>query len=273
MAAGLPRILLLGAGRMGGALLQAWLAQRCVQGPPVVLEPTPTASLKALANGGDVRLNPPPGANTPDIAIIAIKPQSFEIGLAALKPYLGAKTAILSVAAGKTVASLAEALGTERAIIRTMPNSAAAVAKSMTVAFANAHVTAALRDQCTALLRAAGDVAWIGDEAQMDAVTALSGSGPAYAFYLVECLAAAGVAQGLDPQLAMRLARSAVTGAGALLTNRSEAPAILRAEVTSPGGTTEAALRILMDDGVLASRFQDAVRAATERGQSLNRGS
>jgi pyrroline-5-carboxylate reductase len=267
-----PRVLLLGAGRMGGALLDGWLTQNALQGPPTVLEPTPTAALKARANGGEVRLNPQAGANAPDIAVVAVKPQSFAAGLAALKPFLSPKTVILSVAAGRSVKAIAAQLGEDRVVVRAMPNTPAAIGKGITVVYAPPGLDPGVKQQCTALLTAAGEVVYIDDEAKMDAVTAVSGSGPAYVFHLVECLAAAGVAEGLDPELAMRLARATVAGSGALLTHRSESAATLRAEVTSPGGTTEAALRVLTAENALATLFRDAVAAATARGRMLGSG-
>jgi pyrroline-5-carboxylate reductase len=269
MMAPRPRVLLLGAGRMGGALLESWLKQSALQGPPIVLEPTPTVALKARANAGELRLNPQAGANIPDIAVIAIKPQSFAAGFAALKPFLGPKTALLSVAAGKPIKTIATALGEDRVILRAMPNTAASIGKGITAIYAPPGVDPAVKEQCSALLSTAGEVVFIDDESKMDAVTALSGSGPAYVFYLVECLAAAGVAEGLEPELAMRLARATVAGAGGMLEARSESAATLRTEVTSPGGTTEAALRLLMAEDALPKLLREAIAAAVARGHVL----
>jgi len=264
-----PRVLLLGAGRMGGALLDGWLKQTAVQGPPIILEPTPTVGLKSRANAGEVRLNPQAGANAPDIAVLAIKPQSFAAGLAALKPFLSPKTVVLSIAAGKTVASIAAVLGEDRVILRAMPNTPAAIGKGITALYAPSGLDPVVKDQCTALLATTGEVVDIDDESKMDAVTAISGSGPAYIFHVVECLAAAGVAEGLPPELAMRLARATISGSGALLADRTESAATLRTEVTSPGGTTEAALRVLMGEQALSKLFREAVAAAVARGQAL----
>lgn len=267
-----PRVLLLGAGRMGGALLEGWLARNALQGPPIVLEPTPMVQLRQRANAGEVRLNPQAGANAPDIAVVAVKPQSFAAAFAAVKPFLSPKTVILSVAAGKTVKAIADLLGGARLVVRAMPNIPAAIGRGITVVYAPADLDPALKEQCTALLSAAGEVAYIEDEAQMDAVTAVSGSGPAYVFHFVECLAAAGVAEGLDPELAMRIARATVSGSGALLAERGESAGTLRTEVTSPGGTTEAALRVLMREAGLGALMREAVAAAVARGRMLGDG-
>ena len=264
-----PRVLLLGAGRIGSALLEGWLRQNALEGPPVVLEPTPTAALRAYAKSGQVRHNPWPGANTPDIAVVAVKPQSFDAGFNTLAPFLSPTTAILSVAAGKTIGFIAGSLGTDRPVVRAMPNTPAAIGKGMTVACASPLVDEKLKAQCTRLLEAVGSVEWVEDEKLMDAVTALSGSGPAYVFYLAECLAAAGVEEGLAPQLAAKLARATVMGSGALLEARQDPPSALRSEVTSPGGTTEAALKVLTAKDGLEPLLKRALKAAAERGRAL----
>jgi pyrroline-5-carboxylate reductase len=264
-----PRVLLLGAGRIGTALLEGWLARHALEGPPLVIEPTPTAALRAYAKEGRIRHNPWPGANTPDIAVMAIKPQSFDSGFNSLAPYLSPSTAILSVAAGKTIQTIKGGLGADRRIVRAMPNTPAAIGKGITVACAGPGVGETLKRQCTSLLEAVGVVEWIEDEGLMDAVTALSGSGPAYLFYLCECLTQAGIAEGLAPALAARLARVTLSGAGALLEARSDSPEALRSEVTSPGGTTEAALKVLMAKDGLEPLFRRALAAAAERGRAL----
>jgi len=269
MASESPRVLLLGAGRMGTALLDGWLSKHALKGPPVVLEPTPTSALKARANAGELRLNPQAGANAPEIVVVAVKPQSFAAGFAALKPFLTPKTAILSVAAGKTVASLGAVLGEDRPIVRAMPNTPAAVGRGITVSCANARVTPAQRGVCDGLLAAVGEIGWVEDEALIDAVTAVSGSGPAYVFLLIECMAEAGVAAGLPAELAMRLARATVIGSGELARLSRDPPAVLRQNVTSPGGTTRAALDVLMAPGGLAALMTKAIAAAAARSREL----
>jgi pyrroline-5-carboxylate reductase len=272
MIAARPRVLLLGAGRMGAALLEGWLRESAVQGPPIVLEPTPTVALKARANAGEVRLNPQAGANAPDIAVIAVKPQSFAAGFAALKPFLTPKTVVLSIAAGKTVKAIAGQLGDERLILRAMPNTPASIGRGITAVYAPPGTDTVVKDQCASLLTTAGAVVFVDDESQMDAITAISGSGPAYLFHFVECLAAAGEAEGLSPALAMQLARATLSGTGALLEARTDSAATLRAEVTSPGGTTEAALRVLTGEPGLKGLLGEAVAAATARGRMLGGG-
>ena len=267
-----PAVLLMGAGRMGSALLEGWLGGHALRGAPIVLEPKPSDALAGLGREGFIHLNPlvgPQPGSCPDIAVIAVKPQTLEAGLPSLVPWLGPETAVLSIAAGKPIAYFQKALGLGRRIVRAMPNTPAAIGQGMTVACGSEGLTFALQEQACALLRAVGDVAWIEDEGLMDAVTAVSGSGPAYVFLLAEALAEAGVAAGLAPALAQRLARRTVAGAGALLAVRSEEPSTLRIEVTSPGGTTEAALSVLMADPGLKALMVRAVEKATARSRAL----
>lgn len=270
MAEPVGQLLLLGAGRMGGALLAGWQKRGLLASPPVVIEPAPSRALRDAAARGDVVLNPGPGAGpAPTLAVVAVKPQSIEAALSDLKPHLGAATLVLSIAAGVRISKLKALLGKERPIVRAMPNLAAAVGEGITVACIASDVSESARALCTRLLEAVGEVAWIGNEDLLDAVTAVSGSGPAYVFLLAECLAAAGAAQGLSPALAERLARRTVTGAGALLAASDESAASLRESVTSPGGTTEAALKILMDPSGMQDLLTRAVAAATVRARAL----
>jgi pyrroline-5-carboxylate reductase len=177
----------------------------------------------------------------------------------------------LSIAAGKTLATFSEALGADAAIVRAMPNTPAAIGKGITVCVAGGTASEAQRDLCTALLESVGTVAWIDNERLMDAVTALSGSGPAYVFYLIECMAAAGQAVGLPPELADMLARQTVAGAGALVeASETESTATLRRNVTSPNGTTEAALNVLMGENGLAPLLRHAIEAAARRSKELS---
>jgi pyrroline-5-carboxylate reductase len=175
----------------------------------------------------------------------------------------------LSIAAGKPIAFFESALGAESAIVRSMPNTPAAVGAGITAACANRHVSAVQRALCQRLLEAVGDVVWVDDEAQMDAVTAVSGSGPAYVFLLIECLTEAGVAEGLPPDVAEKLARTTVIGSGALAKGAPEAATQLRKNVTSPGGTTEAALKVLMSEDGMGKLMRRAIRAATARSKEL----
>lgn len=264
-----PRILLQGAGRMGFALLSGWLARVAIAPRPAVIEPNPSPEVTALAKSGAIALNTPPEQPV-DIAVIAVKPQVFADAVSALAALLAPSTAVLSIAAGKSLNEMAHLLGRDRPLVRVMPTTPAAIGAGISVACASAQVTPDLHSACTRLLEAGGAVAWIEDEGLMDAVTAVSGSGPAYVFYFVECLAAAGRAAGLDAALALRLARETVTGAGALLKARTDDPGQLRTEVTSPGGTTQAALEVLMGEKGLAELLEAAVEAARKRSVELS---
>jgi pyrroline-5-carboxylate reductase len=260
-------ILMAGAGKMGGAMLSGWLARGLDPGRVVVIEPQPSQDIRALAAKG-IRLNP----STKDIGavatlVVALKPQTFAEAGADLKPFAGADTLVVSIMAGTTIASLQKVCG--GSVVRAMPNTPAAIGRGITVAVAANTVSAAQRAVADALLRATGSVEWVDDEGLMDAVTAVSGSGPAYIFLLAEELARAGVEAGLPAELATKLARETVAGSGELL-HRSELPsATLRQNVTSPGGTTAAALEVLMGDGGLQQLMIRAIAAATRRSKQL----
>jgi pyrroline-5-carboxylate reductase len=233
----------------------------------VVLEPYPSAELSALVTTG-VRLNPPP-RDIGDVAtlVIALKPQMFREAGAMLKSFAASSTLVVSIMAGTTIASISGLCG--GSVVRAMPNTPAAIGRGITVAVAANDVSAGQRAVADALLRATGSVEWIDDESLMDAVTAVSGSGPAYIFLLAEELARAGVAAGLPQELATKLARETVAGSGELLL-RSESPAAtLRQNVTSPGGTTAAALEVLMGPDGMQSLMTRAVAAATRRSKEL----
>ncbi|HEX3937966.1 MAG TPA: pyrroline-5-carboxylate reductase [Xanthobacteraceae bacterium] len=263
-------LVLVGAGKMGGALLEGWLRLGLDPNALVVLEPQPSAEIAALTRRG-LRLNPDAPAlrgSDPAAIVIAIKPQAAAAVLPAIAPLVAAATVVVSIMAGRTLDFLAGVLGRERALIRAMPNTPAAIGRGITVAVAR-NASAAQRTLADGLLSATGAVEWVGDEALMDAVTAVSGSGPAYVFLLAEALAAAGAAAGLPAALADTLARETVAGAGELL-HRSPLPAAaLRENVTSPGGTTAAALEVLMGDGGLAPLMRRAIAAATARSRAL----
>jgi pyrroline-5-carboxylate reductase len=258
-------IALAGAGKMGGAMLTGWLAQGLDPGRVVVIEPSPSADIRALAATG-IKLNPT-DARAVDTLVVAVKPQTFRDAGATLKSLVGTSTLVASIMAGITIASLQEICG--GAVVRAMPNTPAAIGCGITVAVAAADVSIAQRGLADALLRATGSVEWVDDETLMDAVTAVSGSGPAYVFLLAEELARAGIAAGLPEALATKLARETVAGSGELLHRSELASAILRQNVTSPGGTTAAALDVLMGEGGLQGLMTRAVAAATARSKEL----
>ena len=265
-------IVLAGAGKMGGAMLSGWLAQGLDARHLAVIEPHPSEEIRSYLAGG-VRLNPS-AKEAGNIAafVVALKPQAFREAGPALKPYVDATTLVVSIMAGTTIASLAEVLGGKDLgghVVRAMPNTPAAIGRGITVAVAAKNVSRAQRETADGLLRATGSVEWVTDEGLMDAVTAVSGSGPAYIFLLAEELARAGVAAGLPEALATKLARETVAGSGELL-HRSELSAeVLRQNVTSPGGTTAAALAVLMGQDGLQSLLTRAVAAATKRSKEL----
>lgn len=266
---GAARIWLVGAGKMGGALLTGWLQRGLPPAHVTVIDPT----APALADG--VRVATAPTALTndtpaPDVVVLAVKPQIMDQVVPAYRSLAGGQTVFLSVAAGRRIAGFERLLGPTAPVVRTIPNTPAAVHRGMTVACANERVTPLGRALCEALMRAVGDVAWVEDETLIDAVTAVSGSGPAYVFLLAEQLAEAGVQAGLPPDLAAHLARATVVGAGALLDQAAEDPATLRRNVTSPNGTTAAALDVMMDKARgLQPLLTDAVAAATRRSRDL----
>jgi len=258
-------IALAGAGKMGGAMLTGWLAGGLEPARAVVIEPAPSAEIAALAAKG-IRLNPKDLGQV-DTLVIAVKPQSFREAGPALKALVAPSTLVVSIMAGTTMAVLQEVCG--GAVVRAMPNTPAAIGRGITVAVPATNVSREQRATADALLRATGSVEWVDDEALMDAVTAVSGSGPAYIFLLAEELARAGVAAGLPEALATRLARETVAGSGELL-HRSDVPAsTLRQNVTSPGGTTAAALEVLMGKDGLQQLMIRAIAAATARSKEL----
>ncbi len=202
--------------------------------------------------------------------MLAVKPSQIGAVLAECRAAASGQAVVLSIAAGKTVAQLAAVLGTQAAIVRAMPNTPAAIGKGMTALVANANVTAAQRASCAELMAAVGEVAWLEDERHMDAVTAVSGSGPAYVFLLIESLEHAARDVGLAPALARQLALATVSGAAAYAAAASAEPAELRRRVTSPNGTTQAALEVLMHEPGLRELLTRAVRAAAARSRELS---
>ena len=257
-------LVLIGCGRMGGALLDGWLKNGLAPGAVHVVDPNPRPALASL--GVSVNGDLPGG---PAVLVIAVKPQMMADVLPRLS--VGADTLVVSVAAGVTIAAY-EAAFPASAIVRTMPNTPAAIGQGITAIIGNARAGETELQLAETLMSAVGRVVRLEDEGQMDAVTALSGSGPAYVFHMIEAMAAAGAAEGLSPALALELARATVAGAGALAVAEDEDPAKLRENVTSPGGTTAAGLRELMDtDTGLPPLMRRTVSAAAERGRELGK--
>jgi pyrroline-5-carboxylate reductase len=251
---------------MGGALLRGWLASKpaphlCVR------EPQCSAELATLLLDHGIDQTP---KSSSDVMVLAVKPQIMDAVLDEVASFAGSNTVILSVAAGRTVENVARHFGKHTPIVRCMPNLPAEVGRGITAAFANSAVSAQQRQICEKLLLAVGDVVWVDDESLIDVVTAVSGSGPAYVFYLTECLAEAAIAEGLSHDIALQLARATVTGAGELL-HRSPLPVSqLRENVTSPNGTTAAGLSILMGETALKKLMIKTVAAAARRSRELS---
>lgn len=265
-------LLLAGAGRMGGALLKGWLARGLKPGGVFVQEPRPSAEIAALLRQHGISAGASPALpKPPAVLVLAVKPQIMEEALPSLAALAGRNTVVLSIAAGRTLQSIEKHFPPHTAIVRAMPNLPASIGRGITVACANSAVIAAQAAACEALLAAVGEVAWVEDEALLDAVTAVSGSGPAYVFLLAECLAQAARAAGLDAALADKLARATVAGAGELLRQSEDDAAVLRENVTSPGGTTAAALEVLMGPEGLQPLMTKAVAAAASRSRQLSR--
>lgn len=263
-------LVLLGCGKMGSAMLEGWLAQGLSPSSITVLDPYPSARLEALQAEG-LRLNTPlPGA--PAVCLLAVKPQMMAEALPQIGDLTKAGTVFLSIAAGTSIDWFEGALGRRAAIIRAMPNTPAAVQRGITALVGNAQVSEAEMAMAESLLSAVGETVRIEDEAMMDAITGVSGSGPAYVFHMIEALAAGGVAEGLPEDLAMRLAKATVAGAGVLAMEADDDPAQLRVNVTSPQGTTAAALEVLMDHQTgFPPLLKRAVKAAADRSRELGK--
>lgn len=267
-------LLLVGAGKMGSALLRGWLKQAVVPSEQItILEPAAAADLAKLVTAHGLDLNPPIASligGDLSAVVIAVKPQVMADVLPDLRPLVSPQTIFLSIAAGTTIDSIAHHLGQEALIARAMPNTPASIGRGITGLFIPHTFKPDQRATCRRLLAAVGDVVLIDSESLIDVVTAVSGSGPAYVFLLIECLVAAGMDAGLAEDVAKELATATVAGAGELARLSDDSAAQLRHDVTSPGGTTEAALDILMADGELARLMNRAVRAAIERAKELN---
>jgi pyrroline-5-carboxylate reductase len=261
------KLLLVGCGKMGGAMLDGWLARGLAAADVIVAEPVEALrpkkpGLRTAASTSEV-------SERPEVVVLAVKPQSMDTVLPDLKRFADEGSVFLSIAAGKTLTYFASHLGAAAKVVRSMPNTPAAVRQGITVATTAKGVSAAEKKRCHELLEAVGQVLWVDDEALMDPVTALSGSGPAYVFLLVEAMAAAGAKLGLAPEMAMQLARTTVAGSGELLKQSSEPASQLRVNVTSPGGTTAEALKVLMAADGIQPVFDKALAAASRRSKEL----
>ena len=265
-------LLLAGAGKMGGAMLTGWLASGLPAAKVVVQDPGPPPEIAALLAQHGIASHPSVEGlldREPAVMLMAVKPQIMDDVFPPLAKLAGKSTLVLSVAAGRTMAGFEAHLPEGTAVVRSIPNTPAAIGRGITVCVANAHVTAEQRAICDQLLASIGEVGWVDDEDLIDVATAVSGSGPAYVFLLAECLAAAGVEAGLTPELAARLANATVSGAGELIRQSDDTPATLRENVTSPNGTTYAALQVLMSDTGMAPLMSRAVAAAAARSREL----
>ncbi len=269
---GKSALILVGAGKMGGALLAGWLGQGIDPGRINVVEPNADQA-KMLKNRYGVSVASSVQALSldaaPDAVILAVKPQAMEAALKDYRPFVAEGTAFISIAAGKTLDFFLRHLGEEAAIIRAMPNLPSTVQQGATVLCASSAVTDTQRQLASFLFDAVGLAGWVEEEALLDAATALSGSGPAYVFLLAEAMLEAGIALGLPPQLANRFARQTLQGSATMLAQAEESPHVLREHVTSPGGTTEAALRVLMREGGVRSLILEAMQAAATRSREL----
>ena len=266
-------LLVAGAGKMGGALLEGLIARGLPGSQIVVQDPSPPPDVADFLKQNGIRCEGTIGSleAAPSLILAAVKPQVMDQVFAPLAKLAGPKTVVLSIAAGKTLASFEQHLQAGIAVIRAMPNTPAQVGRGVTACVANAATGQAQKAMAGELLAAVGSVVWLDREEDMDAVTAVSGSGPAYVFLLAECLAEAGRAAGLPAELAQTLARATVAGSGELLHQSPLDAATLRRNVTSPGGTTAAALEVLMGSPGLREIMTDAVAAAVRRSRELSK--
>jgi pyrroline-5-carboxylate reductase len=263
-------LVLVGAGKMGGAMLEGWLKSGIRPDQVVAFDPAPPPETLALLQKHHIRHNPAVATvKDAEVVLIAVKPQIMEDVLPGVASLKSSQPLVISVAAGKTIATFARHFGKDAAIIRSIPNTPAAVGRGITAIAANGNVSQAQLSLATSLLSAIGEVVTVPDETFIDAATAVSGSGPAYVFYLTECLAAAGVSAGLPREVAIKLARATVAGAGELMRVTGQPAETLRQNVTSPKGTTYAALQVLMADDGLDPLMKKAVDAATRRSREL----
>ena len=264
-------LILVGAGNMGGALLKGLLDGGLNSAQVIALDPMPPDSMRNMLSERGVAClaSPPKLAEPAEVILLAVKPQILDDVAPGLASLAGAGTVVLSVAAGRTIASIARHFASDTAIVRSIPNTPASIGRGITAAIGNRYVSPAQRALCRSLLAAVGEVVWLDDEKLIDAATAVSGSGPAYVFLLAECLAEAGRKAGLPTEIAMRLARATVAGAGELIHRSELDAATLRQNVTSPNGTTAAALEVLMGKDELQQLMIRAVAAADARARQL----
>ncbi|WP_419903798.1 pyrroline-5-carboxylate reductase [Kiloniella sp.] len=267
-------LLLIGCGKMGGAMLQGWLDRGLSGSQVTIVDPSAKASyLDPFKKQGVVaveNLNDISDSLSPALVMFAIKPQMMDDAIGDYRRFVKPDTVFLSVVAGKKISFYEDNLGSQAAIVRTMPNTPAAVSRGMTVLYANPNVSEEQKAVCQEFMAAVGETAWLDSEGQIDAVTGVSGSGPAYIFLMAECLAQAGVDAGLPEDLARKLAHTTVSGAGELIHQSDDSPTQLRINVTSPNGTTQAALEVLMADDGLQPIMTKAVAAATNRSKALS---
>lgn len=259
-------LVLLGCGKMGSAMLQGWLSEGLSAEAVYIIDPHPSEWLQGI--GVQINVDLP---SDPAVLMIAVKPQMMQDALPQVKEFGGGGTLILSVAAGTPIQSYEAAFGAGTRVVRSMPNTPAAVGKAITAIVGNAEATEADLDLAEGMLLTIGQVVRLTNEAQIDAVTGISGSGPAYIFYMIDALAAAARAEGLPAEMAMLLAKATVAGAGALAEQTDETPEQLRINVTSPNGTTQAGLEVLMGEGGLAPLIRKTVAAATHRSRALRK--
>jgi pyrroline-5-carboxylate reductase len=265
-------LLLVGCGKMGGALLDGWLAHGLAPGDAYVVEPDAGLREALRERHGVVALAEPkmlPTELVPRAIVFAIKPQAMAAVMPAYEALARSGAVVLSIAAGTVIARFEAAFGEGTPVVRAMPNTPASIGQGVTALVANRHVSPAQKELCSALMAAVGRVYWIADEELMHAITAMSGGGPAYLFLLIESLARAGIASGLPAELAWPLARGTVAGSGALAAQSDEPVEVLRRNVTSPGGTTAAALAVLMAEDGIQPLFERAIAAATQRSREL----
>ncbi len=264
------RLVLVGAGKMGGAMARGWLDAGLTASSLTILEPNLSSEIASLAASRGVSLNPHITVPPPEMLVLAVKPQTLDQVAPQITALAGEHTLLLSIIAGKTIANLTARLPEVRAVVRAMPNTPAAIGRGVTAAFANPGVNEEQRGWCERLLGAIGRFFWLDDEGAIDAVTAISGSGPAYVFALTEALAAAAERLGLPAELSMSLARGTVEGAAELMRRESAtSPATLRRNVTSPGGTTAAALAVLQDAQGIEDLMIRASAAARARAAEM----
>ena len=261
-------VMLVGAGKMGLALARGWLDAGLPANNLLLVDPSPGDAARELAEDYGLTISAEAAGLQPNVLVLAVKPQIIDPLLASLAPVIGPQTLAISIVAGIDIARLSRGLDMGR-VIRTMPNTPAQIGKGITGAVAGPEVGGEGRQAAEALLGAAGPVVWFEDEAQLDAVTAISGSGPAYVFHLVEALAAAGKTMGLPEAIAEQLARQTVIGSAALLEADPAPPAVLRQNVTSPNGTTAAGLAVLMEG--LTPLIEQTAEAARRRSEELGR--